>query len=254
MDFIGDRINEGTSAVLIQHPNFYGCLEDVHEISRLAHSVGALLVVCIDPVSLGVLAAPGDYDADIAVGEGQPLGIPGSFGGPFLGIFSTKMDYVRKMPGRLVGRTADADGREGFVLTLQTREQHIRRERATSNICTNEALCALAASVYMALMGKQGIVDVAKLCAEKSHYLAERISECDGYGLPFSAPFFKEFVVECPGKPEALVTTLMSKGYIPGVPLGMFDEELSSKLLVAVTEKRTRAEMDFLVSLLKEAR
>jgi glycine dehydrogenase subunit 1 len=253
VDFVRDKVGDQTSAILLQHPNFYGCLEDVFEISEIAHSAGALLVVSIDPISLGILAPPGDYGADIVVGEGQPLGIPMSFGGPFLGIFATRMEYVRKMPGRLVGRTEDANGREGFVLTLQTREQHIRREKATSNICTNEALCALAASVYLALLGKQGIADVAKLCAEKSHYLARCLSDCKGFDLAFTAPFFKEFVLRCPARPEALVESLVSKGYIPGVPLGRFDEELASMLLVGVTEKRTKAEMDVLVALIKEA-
>lgn len=254
LDSISDRVGDRTSAVLVQHPNFFGCLEDVFEISKIVHDAGALLVVCVDPISLGALAAPGDYQADIVVGEGQSLGIPSSFGGPFLGIFATKMEYVRRMPGRLVGRTTDANGKDGYVLTLQTREQHIRREKATSNICTNEALCALASSVYMALLGRQGLEELANLCAEKSHYLAKRISGVQGFELPFSAPFFKEFVVECPSRPEILVESALRDGIIPGVALGRFDESLSSMLLVCVTEKRTREEMDALARSLDEAR
>ncbi|MFQ5906091.1 MAG: glycine dehydrogenase, partial [bacterium] len=198
-------------------------------------------------------AAPGEYGADIVVGEGQPLGIPASFGGPFLGIFASKLEHVRKMPGRLVGRTTDVDGKEGFVLTLQTREQHIRREKATSNICTNEALCALASCVYLALMGKEGLHDVARLCVEKSHYLARQVADCDGFEMPFSAPFFKEFAVKCPVKPESLIASLVEKGFIPGVALGRLDRSLSDLLLIAVTENRTKSEMDALVSMLKEA-
>lgn len=253
LNHLSEKVGKNTSAVVIQHPNFFGCLEDVFEMAEIAHNVGALLVVCVDPISLGVIAAPGDYGADIVVGEGQPLGIPTSFGGPFLGIFATRLKYVRKMPGRLVGRTTDLEGKEGFVLTLQTREQHIRREKATSNICTNEALYALASGIYLAVMGKQGLRDVARLCVEKSHYLARRVAECKGFEMPFSAPFFKEFAVKCPLKPESLITSLVDKGFIPGVPLGRLNRSLSDMLLIGVTEKRTKQEMDSLVSMLKEA-
>lgn len=253
LDCLSEKVGENTSAVVIQHPNFFGCLENVFEVAKIAHDAGALLVVCVDPISLGVIAAPGEYGADIVVGEGQPLGIPASFGGPFLGIFASKLEHVRKMPGRLVGRTTDVDGKEGFVLTLQTREQHIRREKATSNICTNEALCALASCVYLALMGKEGLHDVARLCVEKSHYLARQVADCDGFEMPFSAPFFKEFAVKCPVKPESLIASLVEKGFIPGVALGRLDRSLSDLLLIAVTENRTKSEMDALVSMLKEA-
>lgn len=252
MNFVSDKANDNTCAIVVQQPNFFGCLEDVFEMAKMAHDVGAVLISCVDPISLGVITPPGDYGADIVVGEGQPLGLPSSFGGPFLGIFASKNEHVRKMPGRIGARTTDTDGQEGFVLTLQTREQHIRRERATSNICTNEALCALASCVYLALMGRKGVSDVARLCAEKSHYLAGRMSELDGFHLAYTAPFFKEFVVKCPDRPEKIVASLAKKGFIPGVPLGRFDSSLSDMLVLAVTEKRTRQEMDSLVSLLEE--
>ncbi len=253
LDFLSERSGDNTSAILVQHPNFFGCLEDVSEMSEIAHRAGALLVVCFDPVSLGILAPPGEYGADIAIAEGQALGIPMSFGGPLLGVFTTKMDHVRRMPGRLVGRTSDADGKRGFVLTLQTREQHIRREKATSNICTNEALCALSSALYLALLGKQGMREVAELCAEKSHYLSREISSCDGFENAFQAPFFKEFALKCPVPSEAVLEALLEKGFVPGVPLDRFGYGLREVLLVAVTEKRTKEEMDMLVSLLREA-
>jgi glycine dehydrogenase subunit 1 len=253
LEFIAKKAGGNTSAILVQHPNFFGCLEDVFEMSRIAKDAGALFISCVDPISLGAIAPPGSYGADIAVGEGQALGLVPGFGGPFLGIFATKMEHVRKMPGRLVGRTKDSDGKEGFVLTLQTREQHIRREKATSNICTNEALCALASCVYLAIMGKQGLHDAARLCIEKSHYFAEAISKCKGFKLAFPGPFFKEVAVKCPHPAENIVTSLVKKGFIPGVSLGRFDSSMSDTILVAVTEKRTKQEIDALVSLLKEA-
>ena len=252
LNYVSDKVGDKTCAIVVQQPNFFGCLEDVFEMAKIAHDAGAVLISCVDPISLGVIAPPGDYGADIVVGEGQPLGLPSSFGGPFLGIFASKSEHVRKMPGRLGGRTTDADGQEGFVLTLQTREQHIRRERATSNICTNEALCALASCVYLALMGRKGLWGAARLCMEKSHYLAKRMSDLDGYQLPFPAPFFKEFAVKCPVHPGKMVSSLVEKGFVPGIPLGRFDSSLSDVLLVAVTEKRTKKEMDSLVSLLGE--
>lgn len=235
-------VDEKTAGVIVQHPNFFGCLEEVEEIGELAHQKGALFITSNDPISLGILKPPGEYGADIATGEGQPLGNPLSFGGPYLGIFAARKGLVRKMPGRIVGATLDTQGRRGFVLTLQTREQHIRRERATSNICTNQALNALAATVYLALMGKQGIREVADLCLQKSHYLAREIEKIDGFGLKFKRPFFKEFVLHTPISPGEIIRKLKEEKILAGVDLGRYGWR--NCLLVAVTEKRTKQDMD----------
>ena len=240
-------VSSATAAVIVQQPNFYGCLEEVEAIGEIARQSGALFIVLADPVSLGVLEAPGNYGADIAVGEGQPLGNAQSFGGPYLGIFTVKQQHVRKIPGRLVGMTKDRDGQDGFILTLQTREQHIRREKATSNICSNQALCALQAVVWMSLLGKEGIREVAQRSAAKAHYLAEKIAALPGYSLKFSGPFFREFVVETPVAPSKIVDALLPKKVFAGIDLAPFGE---SGLLVAVTEKRTREELDMFVQAL----
>jgi glycine dehydrogenase subunit 1 len=240
-------VNSETAAVIVQQPNFYGRLEEVEEIGRIAREHGALFIVSADPVSLGMLEAPGNYGADIAVGEGQVLGNAQSFGGPYLGIFTVKQQHVRKIPGRLVGMTKDKDGADGFILTLQTREQHIRREKATSNICSNQALCALQAVVWMSLLGKEGIREVAQRSAAKAHYLAEKIAALPGYSLKFSGPFFREFVVETPVAPSKIVDALLPKKVFAGIDLAPFGE---SGLLVAVTEKRTREELDMFVQAL----
>ena len=192
-------ITDETACLVSQYPNFYGYLEDFSYFSDLAHQKGALLVVSADPMAMGMLKPPGTYDADIVTGEGQPLGIPTSFGGPYLGLFTTKQQYIRQMPSRLVGRTLDDQGRTGFVLTLQTREQHIRRERATSNICTNEALYALASTVYLSAMGKNGLRQISELCYHKAHYAASKIAELPGYDIPLEGAFFQEFVVRWTG-------------------------------------------------------
>src|SRR5437867_12032543 len=199
-------VNATTAALVVQTPNFYGCLEDVAAAAEIAHAAGALLVVAADPVNLGVLEGPGKLGADIVVGEGQGLGVPMSFGGPNLGVFSAKHALVRRMPGRLVGATVDRDGARGFVLTLQTREQHIRRAKATSNICTNVALCALMATIYLATLGRHGLVKVGELSATKAHYAAERLAKVSGVSLRFGAPFFKEFTLKLPKPPERVVT------------------------------------------------
>jgi glycine dehydrogenase subunit 1 len=233
-----------TAALVLQTPNFYGCLEDVAAAATLAHEAGALLIVAADPVNLGVLGAPGKLGADIVVGEGQGLGVPMSFGGPNLGVFATRNELVRRMPGRLVGVTVDRDGERGFVLTLQTREQHIRRAKATSNICTNVALCALMATVYLATMGKQGLVRAGELSMAKAHYAARRLTEIPGVSLRFSAPFFKEFALTLPKPPERVLARLLRDKILAGVPLKTFDRKLGNVLLVAVTEKRTKAEID----------
>jgi glycine dehydrogenase subunit 1 len=237
-------VGDETAALVIQSPNFYGCLEDIAAAADLAHRAGALLVVVSDPVNLGVLEAPGKLGADIVVGEGQGLGVPLSYGGPYLGVFAAKQDFIRRLPGRIVGATVDADGRRGFVLTLQTREQHIRRAKATSNICTNVALCALMATIYVATLGRQGLVKVGELCAAKAHYAAERLTRIPGVSLTFGAPFFKEFTLTLPKAPDRVVARLAKEGILAGVPLKTLDRKRARCLLVAVTEKRTRDEID----------
>lgn len=245
------KIGDDIAAVIIQNPNFLGNLEEVFDINKLTHDKGALLITSNDPISLGILEPPGKYDVDIATGEGQGLGNSLNFGGPYLGILTSKFKLIRRMPGRIAGATMDSQGRRGFVLTFQTREQHIRREKATSNICTNQALSALAATVYLALMGKQGIQDVANLCLQNSHYLADQIQKLDGYQLAFSSPFFKEFVVTTPVPPREIIDKLMLQNIYAGIDLSPFDYGLENGLLIAVTEKRTRNEMDMFIETLQ---
>ncbi len=234
-------VTEEIAAVIVQQPNFYGCIEDASAIGDTAHRHGALFIVSADPVSLALLEAPGNYGADIAVGEGQPLGSSLNFGGPYLGIFAVDRKHVRKIPGRLVGMTKDRDGQDGFILTLQTREQHIRREKATSNICTNQALNALQAVVYLSLLGKQGLREVAEHSLQKAHYLAEKIAAVPGYSLRYGQPFFREFVVDTPVAASEIVSELMKEGIFAGYDLSNVGEE---GLLIAVTEKRTREQLD----------
>ena len=242
-----------TAALVVQSPNFYGCLEDIASVAEIAHAAGALLIVVADPVNLGVLAAPGKLGADLVVGEGQGLGVPMSFGGPNLGVFAAKKELVRRMPGRLVGATVDRDGRRGFVLTLQTREQHIRRAKATSNICTNVALCALMATIYLATLGRHGLVKVGELSAAKAHYAARRLTALSGVSLRFQAPFFKEFTLKLPKPPDRVVARLAKERILAGVPLKAFDRALADCLLVAVTEKRTKEEIDAFAQALERA-
>ena len=244
LDALRKAVSAKTAAVILQSPNFFGCLEELCEAALLAHAAGALLVTVVDPVSLGLLAPPGAAGVDIVVGEGQGLGIPLSYGGPNLGLFATRKELVRRMPGRLAGATVDQDGQRGFVLTLQTREQHIRREKATSNICTNVALCALMATIYLALLGKQGLRKVGELSLAKAHYAAEGLTKIPGVSLRFSAPFFKEFVLKLPTSPERVVRRLLKEQILAGIPLKPYDRSLKDCLLVAVTEKRTREEID----------
>ncbi|TMF46127.1 MAG: aminomethyl-transferring glycine dehydrogenase subunit GcvPA, partial [Chloroflexi bacterium] len=229
-------VNATTAAVILQQPNFFGVLEDPQPISDLAHRSGALLIACVDPMSLGLLAAPGDYGADLAVGDGQPLGLPLSFGGPYLGFIACKEPLLRRMPGRLVGATVDGEGRRGYVLTLQAREQHIRREHATSNITTNHALMALAATVYLAHMGGAGLKQLAELSAQRAHYLAGQLVERNAYRLAFAAPFLWEFVLRTPYPAEQTQSFMLERGVLAGLPLGRFFPELSNALLVSVTE------------------
>jgi glycine dehydrogenase subunit 1 len=254
-DRLTDDLGDHVAAVVIQQPNFFGALEDVASAARLAQDAGALLVVVADPLSLGLLEAPGVLGADIVVGEAQHLGGTMNFGGPGLGFLAVTSSLTRRIPGRLVGETVDAEGRRGFVLTLQTREQHIRRERATSNICSNHALNALAALVYLGWLGKDGLPDLASLCAHKAAYLRARLLELPGISPVTQGPMFREFALRLPVAAERLVADILPRGFLAGLPVGrfaaMFPEEPShvdELLLVAVTEKRTRAEMDAFVA------
>jgi glycine dehydrogenase subunit 1 len=244
LDALRKAVSEKTAAVVVQYPNFFGCLEDLDAAASVAHERGALLVVAVDPVALGVLRSPGEAGADIVVGEGQGLGNHVAFGGPYLGLFSCRKELIRRMPGRLVGATVDLDGHRGFVLTLQTREQHIRREKATSNICTNVALVALAATIHLAIMGKEGLPKVAALSTAKAHYAADALGRVPGVSRRFGAPFFKEFALKLPKSPERVLRALRKRKILGGIALGQFDRSLRDCLLVAVTETRTRAEID----------
>jgi glycine dehydrogenase subunit 1 len=246
------NVSEKVACVIVQSPNFFGVIENIEEIEAKAHSVGALLVLGCDPISLGILKTPGEYNADIAVGEGQAMGNNLSLGGPYLGYFACKRNLVRRMPGRIVGATTDTQGRRGFVLTLQTREQHIRREKATSNICTNQALCALASCVYLSLLGKSGIRKVAELCLQKSHYTLNEITRIEGFKKRFDAPFFKEFVVETPIAPKRIIRSLIKRNLFAGIDLAHFDRKLKNCLLLCVTEKRTKEEIDYLADELRK--
>jgi glycine dehydrogenase subunit 1 len=244
LDALRKAVTPKTACVMVQYPNFFGCLEDVQAAATIAHDAGALLVVSADPVALALLRPPGETGADIVVGEGQGLGNHLSFGGPYLGLFACRKELVRRMPGRLVGATVDRHGRRGFVLTLQTREQHIRREKATSNICTNVALIALAATIHLALLGKEGLRRVAALSTAKAHYAAEALGSVPGASPRFGAPFFKEFTLRLSRTPARVLRRLRRERILGGVPLGQFDRRLSDSVLVAVTERRTRAEID----------
>ncbi len=243
-------IDDRTACVLVQYPNFFGAIEDLQGLADAAHEAGALLAASTYPVALGLLRSPGELGADIATGEGQPLGNDLNYGGPYLGLFATRDKYVRYMPGRLVGATKDLEGNKGYVLTLQTREQHIRREKATSNICTNEALNALAATVYLALMGRQGLAEVARLSLNNAHYLATAIDRLPGWEVLTPRPFFNEFVVRCPVPASDVIAALLEQDILAGVDLGRFLPEHAEKLLVCATEMNTRAEMDVYVKAL----
>ncbi|MCL4459997.1 MAG: aminomethyl-transferring glycine dehydrogenase subunit GcvPA [Chloroflexi bacterium] len=249
---ISDLIDTQVACLVVQQPNFFGYLEEVSGLSELIHAAGGLFVVCVDPISLGLLVPPAAYGADIVVAEGQPLGMSLSFGGPYLGIFACRERFLRQMPGRIVGQAIDAKGQRGFVLTVQTREQHIRREKATSNICSNEALCALAATVYLSALGKAGLRLVAELCLQKAHYAARQIAQISGFTLPVSAPFFKEFVVKCPVPAGEVNQRLLARRIIGGHVLGRSYPELSDYWLMCVTETNTREEIDTLVAVLRD--
>ncbi|MEZ5358767.1 MAG: aminomethyl-transferring glycine dehydrogenase subunit GcvPA [Candidatus Zixiibacteriota bacterium] len=249
-DILTKTIDDSSACVILGQPNFFGYLEDLDVAAKAIHEAGGLFVMVADPISLGILKTPAEYDADIFVGEGQSLGIPQNFGGPLLGLFACKKEFIRKLPGRLAARTTDVDGKPGFVLTLQTREQHIRRDKATSNICTNEALCATAATIYMSLMGKQGIPRVARLSVERSHYLAEKIKTLGDFATWQSHPFFKEFVVDCPVAASDIVAEAAKEDIGAGIDLGRFFPGFEKRLLLAVTEINTIEDCDRLVDFL----
>ena len=244
-------VDDRTACVLVQHPNFFGCLENVVAAAKIAHDAGALLVQVFDPISLGLLKRPAELGADIAVAEGQSLGTPMLFGGPYLGIMACREQFVRRLPGRIAGQTTDRHGRRCWVLTLQTREQHIRRDKATSNICTNQGLIALRAAVYLAALGPQGLRETAELCLQKARYAAARITAHDRFELAFGAPTFKEFVVrDTRGDVDRLLADAGAAGYLAGIPLGPWYPEWDDCFLVAVTEARTRSEIEGLATVL----
>ncbi|UQZ82236.1 putative glycine dehydrogenase (decarboxylating) subunit 1 [Paenibacillus konkukensis] len=247
-------VSSATAAVILQSPNFFGGLEDIAAVEPIVHGSKGLLVVSANPLALGLLEAPGKLGADIVVGDAQPLGIAPSFGGPTCGFFAVAEPLMRRIPGRIVGQTADRDGRRGFVLTLQAREQHIRRDKATSNICSNQALLALCASVYLSVMGKTGIREAATLNVHKAHYAAKRLSAIPGVTMPFAAPFFNEFALKLPPGTNipALNLRLLEAGFIGGLDLEPYDRALQSHMLLAVTEKRTRDEIDDFAGRLEE--
>jgi glycine dehydrogenase subunit 1 len=246
-------IDNQTALVVVQYPDFFGRIYDHHSLAEAAHQAGALFAVAINPIALGLLTPPGQFGADIVTGEGQPLGIPLSYGGPYLGLFATKTEYVRKMAGRLVGETVDNRGQRAYVLTLTAREQHIRREKATSNICTNQGLMALASAVYLSLLGKHGLKKVAELCYHKAHYTAELISKVKGFQVMADQPFFNEFVVQCPKPAKEINSGLLEYGILGGFDLGeAYGPTMEPLLLVAVTEMNSREDIETLAEAMTE--
>jgi len=237
------HLDDNTAAVIVQNPNFFGAVDDFSDIVERVHKCGALAISSVYPVSLGMLKTPGEMGIDIATGEGQSLGIALSFGGPYLGFIAVKKEYMRQLPGRIVGATVDKDNKRGFVLTLQVREQHIRRERATSNICSNEALCALRALIYASLLGKAGFAELAELNYQKAEFAKATLDKVSGVKVKRSAPTFNEFTVCLPKNADEVVCKMINKGFACGFPLGRFYKGLDNYLLVAVTEKRTKEEI-----------
>ena len=244
-------IDDETACFIIQNPNFFGVVEDCSGIADIVHSRGALFIVCIaDPMSLGMLKPPGEYGADVVAGEGQQFGNYLYYGGPYLGFFAARRDFLRQMPGRIIGMTKDVEGRRGFVMTFQTREQHIRRARATSNICTNQQLCALRATVYLALLGEHGFKYLSKLLFDRAHYLAEKLSEIEGVSLLYDAPFYREFAVKLPKNAEEVVHKACEKGVMPGIALGKIIDGMENVLLVASSDKYGKKDMDEMVEVM----
>ena len=247
-------LDDQTAAVIVQNPTFFGCVDDLADLSEAVHRAGALMIGSFYPIALALFKTPRDMGFDIVTGEGQSLGLPMSFGGPYLGFMATMEKYVRKMPGRLVGQAHDAQGRRGFVLTLQAREQHIRRDKATSNICSNEALCALTALIYMSLMGKQGLCDVAQLCMDKAAYAVQRLTAIDGVSLRHDhRTVFNEFVLDVPGDAAEIIGRLIGKGLAAGFPLSRYYPDMTHSILIAVTEKRTKTDIGILAEALEAA-
>jgi len=245
-------VDDETACVLIQTPNFYGNLEEVFEIDAIVHAQeSCLLIAAVDPISMAIFNAPAEYHADIVIGEGQALGNSVNFGGPLFGFFASKLDMARAMPGRIVGATTDLEGKRAYCLTLQAREQHIRREKATSNICSNEALCALAATVYLSLMGKDGLREAAMHCVRKAHYLADEISKIPGFSMAYpDTPFFKEFVINTPKPANYIIHHMLGRAIYPGVDMAPYSHP--NQLMLAVTEKKSISDLDELVTALKE--
>jgi glycine dehydrogenase subunit 1 len=237
------QLDEDTSAIVLQNPNFFGCIDDFSDIVKEAHKKGVIVILSAYPISLGVLKTPGEMGVDIVVGEGQSLGIPLSFGGPYLGFMASNKEFIRKMPGRIIGKTLDKKGRDSYVMTLQAREQHIRREKATSNICSNQALCALRAVVYLSLLGKQGIRELSLINLDKAAFARDLLEKIPGVIKTGEPPFFNEFTVLLSQNADEVVHKMISKGYIPGLPLGRFYKGMDKHLLVAVTEQRTKEEI-----------
>ena len=253
LDSLLPHIDFNTALVVVQYPDFFGRIYDYTRLAEAAHAVGALLAISVNPIALGLLKTPGEMGADIVTGEGQSLGIPLSYGGPYLGLFATRQEYVRKMAGRLAGETVDfRTGERAYTLTLTAREQHIRRDKATSNICTNQGLMALASAVYMSLLGKHGLRQVAELCYHKAHYAADQITKLDGFSRAFGDPFFNEFAVRCPAPVQDINDHLLEHGILGGYDLGQDFPELEDTMLWAVTEMNSRDEIDGLVEALSE--
>jgi len=238
-----DKLDDQTAAVILQNPNFFGVIDDHSDIVNHAHDKGVLVIQSVYPISLGLLKTPGEMDVDISTGEGQSLGLPLSFGGPYLGFMACKQKYVRKMPGRICGATEDLDGKRGYVLTLQAREQHIRREKATSNICSNESLCALRSVIYLSLIGKEGLFELARLIHDKAEFMKDAIDGIPDVEVERNSPTFNEFTVELPMPADEVIGKMIRKGFAAGFPLGRYYKEMDNHLLVAVTEKRTKEDI-----------
>jgi glycine dehydrogenase subunit 1 len=251
-DALTSMLQEPASGVVVQQPNFPGRLEPVSDLEKIVHDAGSLLIASVYPTACAVLAPPGEYGADIACGEGQPLGLPLSFGGPYLGFLACAQKYIRQMPGRLIGQTKDIEGEIGYVLTLQTREQHIRREKSTSNICTNQFLCALASAIYLSTVGRQGLAEVARQCVQKSHILFEKLIALEGVEIPYPGDFFNEFVIRTSRPASEVLQGLEKRGIIGGLDLGRYQEEWAKDILVCATETRKPADLEEYAAALQE--